>query len=924
DFKMASAMATTLDEKDVEIVLSKLSKKLSDETIKEIIEDPILQSLVESKRLKIKWLEELHAKLYLLTRNEENGINLDGRAILGSSNITDRGLTRPGELNTFFDSSENIKKLLEWYKRNWDRGKVLKPEILLNVIINEGARREAIKSGEFIDIDSFGWNLLDAYLFLFWHLLGGVYDIEEVRKIIDKPTGELPIKKHNEEAVLWGYQILDKYGGVILADPVGTGKSFQALGIIALLRSRRNIKKVLFIAPPHLIKGTDDSASHWEKYIRDFFREPERVGSIEEISQSTVLKCKDKNGEFMITLASSYGLSRLSKDELAKKKLADYDVIVIDEVHHFKNIDAKKRKVLNDIIKYHREGKGSNPPTILLTATPIINDVAEILALMSIYTQGDTGDFDVLARLELEKDIIRKFERYHEIINALKKDDLEKDERDKLEKEEREVLEEIRKFLRSAIVMRSRAYIEKKYWKKSVPRPKLKNMSYEYTEEEKELIELIENLNLSYLELAPSTLLFIKKMSIRSGKTKIDMEAEMITLQGIMKILLAKRLESSVFAFLKTLSRMKDTMEYALNLLETETDVTEIAKLLYAKKIGEIQGDEGREAEKLAALGIYEKDEEAKETIDHIALRVGEITADPDKFREVKKGIRDDIDRINSLLSEKIENIITSYKSKDELILDYLKKKEKESKKIIVYSMYVDTIEWLEKFLSKNGIDESKIFKVTGKTKGKSGIIDNFCEEPGFGVMLSTDALSEGVNLEFVDELVNYDIPWTPSTLMQRVGRLWRSGREKEILFYTILPPKELIQAFSTVIEKVEEKLSKIRDVLIQEIKLLKEEEKLTENFEDRVYGNVYMSEEIDLRKLIEELKGEPEMLQNKLMELINTEMINGVLLKDIISKREKEFKITEKEIAHGRILNVAIGEIPIALISFGKKYWFK
>ena len=930
DPEMAALLSKTLSDEEVKYVLSRLSRKLDASTLEELEKDEKFKGLIENEILKIRWINMLHAKLYLYYKNEmpvtqDERMLFDGRAIVGSSNLTTRGLTQEGEINMWIDNPGDVISLLNWFENMWGKGYELNPQIILDAIVNENARRRVIERGEFIDPEDLGWALIDAYLFLFWHLLGGVYDIEEIKKLAKTKEGIPSLRKHNEEVVINGYHIIDKYGGVILGDPVGTGKSFQALGIIAYLLLKKNIKNILLVAPPHLIKRSDDALSHWERYIKDFFGDFETEGKLPYISESRILKCKYGGREFRITLVSSYGLSLITDNESAINELGTYDVLVIDEAHHFKNIDAKKRKVVDEIVRIHRENNGDNPYTILLTATPIINDIAEILVLMSIYTQGDTGDFDVLARMELEKDVIRRFERYHEIVNKLKNEELEKEERDKLEKERREVLANIRNFLKEAIILRSRAYIERKYGTGKAPRPKLRNMRYEYEKGEDVLVSLIESLNLSYLDLAPSTLLFLKRVSVKSGKKKLTVESEMITLQGIMKIVLAKRLESSPSAFLKTIDRMNSTMEYTLKLLESSMPPLEMAKLLYARKIGQISGDDIKEEDRLAALGIYEKDVSAKESIDQIAARIEKLSKEPNKIEEIKNGIREDIRIIGSIMVGNLDALASQYSSKDEMLLHYLREMEKERKKVIIYSMYVDTVEWLEKYLKEKGIDESKIFVVTGKTKGKGGVIVNFEEEPGFAVMLSTDALSEGVNLEFVDELVNYDIPWTPSTIMQRVGRLWRSGRTKEILFYTILPPEELVDAFSTVIEKVEEKLAKIRDVLVQEIKLLKEEETLTENFEERVYGNVYMKEEIDLRTFMRELgEEEPQGLINKIIDLITSETLEGRSLKDIIKERDEEFKKVEKEIKKGKILNMSTEKIPIALISFGKRYWLR
>lgn len=928
DPEMAALLSKTLEEEDIEYIISKLSRSLSDSTLEDIEKDDKFKELLNDKNVYVRWVDKLHAKLYLYYKKElpedlEERMLFDGRAIVGSSNLTTRGLTQEGEINVWVDKPNEVISLLEWFESVWNEGKDLDPEILLKAIVNEKSRRKVVEAGKFIDIEELGWSLIDAYLFLFWHLLGGVYSIDDVKSMVG---GEGPlIKKHNEEAVIWAYQIIDKYGGVILADPVGTGKSYQALGVISFLRMKKDVSKILLIAPPHLIKGSDEEPGHWERYIRDFFVNVKYVGKIDEITQSRILECEDSKGKFEITLVSSYGLSLLSSKSKTVEELSAYDVILVDEAHHFKNIYAKKRIILDEIVKRHREKDGENPYTVLLTATPIINDVAEILALMSIYLKGDTGDFDVLARTELDKDIIKEFESYQEATRKLKDTELEHSKRKKYEKMKMESLDEISKFLKEAIVLRSRAYIEKKYWggKERRPRPKLKNMTYKYSDDELQMIDLIENLSLKYLDVSPSTLLFIRKISVRADNRKLDIQGEPITLQGIMKILLAKRLESSSYSFFQTLTKMRKTMEFIKDRLENGEDAHRIARDILLRKIGKLPDED----ESLSIEGIEYEDKYdilKGEAFDNLVQHIDEILKDEEKLSSILSGIERDMQLIDKFMVSSVEDMARSMNSKETMILEYLRKMKGEKKKVIIYSMYVDTVEWLEKYLEDNGFPDEEIFVVTGKTKFKGAEIEKFREKAGFGVMLSTDALSEGVNLEFVDELVNYDIPWTPSTIMQRVGRLWRENRRKELIFYSILPPEELQNAFSSVIEKVEEKLKKIKDVLIQEIKLLKESDELTDDFEDKVYGNVYMEDE-SLHTFLKNL-GEKGMegLKNIILELINTEMISGQLVKNILRERNDEFNNIENRIKEGKILNMSYRSIPIGLLNFGKEWWMK
>ena len=258
----------------------------------------------------------------------------------------------------------------------------------------------------------------------------------------------------------------------------------------------------------------------------------------------------------------------------------------------------------------------------------------------------------------------------------------------------------------------------------------------------------------------------------------------------------------------------------------------------------------------------------------------------------------------------------------------------KNGKKVVVFTMYVDTADRLE-YILQEAFGSELVFKVTGETKRKGAVVEAF-REAEKGILLSTDTLSEGVNLEFVDILVNYDIPWTPSVLMQRVGRLWRFGRSTPIHFFNFLPPEDLTNAFSSIISRIKQKLTIIRDVLVQEIALLREGEELTEDFEERVYGNVSVArkeeygvkkEIMDLLKIVAERgAGELGILEAKLLEMVNTLEYNSKKLRDLISEQEDRFIRLRKKIESGAVLNLSLDVNDlnkIAIVEFGKRYFF-
>ncbi|RKY67745.1 MAG: hypothetical protein DRP97_07030, partial [Candidatus Latescibacterota bacterium] len=867
--------------KSLERVLERQARDLTDEALSELVDGRTLDRLFKEDKLHLRWIERLHSKFYLFTRNEDDPPNFDGKAIIGSSNVTRRGLREEGEFNIFLTDKSDLRQLLDWFRRKWEEAEDLTPEILKKVLINEKLRRNSIRSRIAVDPAEYNEDVVEGYLFLFWYLLNGIYDIEKLRKTVRVDLVE-KLAKHNRDAVLWGYQIIKKYGGVILADPVGLGKSFQALGIIAALRSTENINKVLLVVPPHLIEN-----EQWPQYVREFFGRGENgiiLASEEEkvvgTFKSRVFYIDDgRDRPLEILFMSSYRLALLDPGAHVIDVLSDYDVIVVDEAHRFKDISSKRRVVLNSIIdRFAEKHGGRNPYVVLLTATPIVNDISELMSLVSIFARERMGDrvhdFGKLAKRRLEENPVYFAEQYATLVKECL-NELDPDRRERAcRKKNKEVAPKLRRFLKEILIMRSRSYIERTYYPNAKTiRPKLHGLNYVFDEKTRNLLEILEKLTLAYTDLLPTQIVVMPKITIEQGRIAPANEA--ISLNAVMKILLAKRLESSAYAFLRTLRKIEARMKELRDAVHSR-DIDEIAKIVVAQSL--VEAERGLDEHLEVEEAMQEKIEEVK---NHLMLV-------RDRLPEIARNIDSDISIVQKLLLDlgipgEIEPSCIPLTYKEKLLLDLLEEHViRNGKKVVIFTMYVDTADRLQNILQKTFGPEN-IFKITGEMRHKRHVIEKF-REVERGILISTDTLSEGVNLEFVDILVNYDIPWTPSVLMQRVGRLWRFGRRTQIHFYNFLPPEELTRTFTSVISRIEQKLAIIRDILVQEIALLREGEEFTEDFEERVYGNVTEKGKYGVKRDLMELlrivsehsAGELGILEAKLLEMVNTLQYDG------------------------------------------------
>jgi len=577
-----------------------------------------------------------------------------------------------------------------------------------------------------------------------------------------------------KDAVLAIINKLERYNGCILADSVGLGKTFTALAVVKYYENRN--KNVLVLCPKKL-------AANWNTYKDNYINNPIANDRL----RYDVLFHTDLSREH----GTSNGL------DLDRLNWGNYDLVVIDESHNFRNggeisgDDKKENRYLRLMNKVIRAGVKTK--VLMLSATPVNNRFYDLRNQLAIAYEGNSADID--DKLNTTKSIDEIFRQAQKAFNAWSKLDVAERTTDNLL---RTLDFDFFELLDSVTIARSRKHIEKYYNTEQIgkfperlkpisKRPKLTDLpdAINYNEIYEELMTL-------GLEIyTPSAYIFPSK--IEKYQTQMHNKGTSLTQQGreegirrLMSVNLLKRLESSVYAFNLTLSRIKELIETTIKAIEN------------FEKYGAAEID----AYEASAEMDWDADDQNSE-FNLVGNKVKIDLADMD-YTSWKTALQKDADTL-SLVTLMVDDITPAYDTKLQTLLQLLSDKIENpindgNKKVLVFSAFSDTAEYLFENVSafvktKYGLDTALITgSVEGKStiKGMKGTLNNIltCFSPvsksrnilmpgskqEIDILIATDCISEGQNLQDCDYLVNYDIHWNPVRIIQRFGRVDRIG----------------------------------------------------------------------------------------------------------------------------------------------------
>jgi len=580
------------------------------------------------------------------------------------------------------------------------------------------------------------------------------------------------------DAVLAIINKLEKYNGCILADSVGLGKTFTALAVVKYYENRN--KSVLVLCPKKL-------AENWNTYKGNYVNNPIAADRLNyDVLFHTDLS---RNGG----MSNGLDLSRLN--------WGNYDLIVIDESHNFRNgigthsntQENRYQKLMEKVIR-----AGVKTKVLMLSATPVNNRFVDLKNQLAIAYEGNSENLD--ERLNTTKSLEDIFKQAQKAFNAWSKLDQEQRTTDALL---RTLDFDFFELLDSVTIARSRKHIEKYYdtneigkfperMKPISVRPCLTdlNNAINYNEIYDQLMQLTLCVYTPSNYIFPSKLQKYKDLTHNKGENLTQTGRER-GIQRLMSINLLKRLESSVNSFQLTLTRIKElingTIE-AINRFE-KYGSADISMYEASRDDWDID-DENTEfftVGKKVKIELADMDwkswrnelQQDADVLERLTLMVADITPEHDpKLQELLR-----------LLDEKITNPINP-----------------NNKKVLIFSAFSDTAEYLYDNVSmymkdKYGLNTAVITgTIDGQTtiKGFPATLNNVltCFSPvskdrdvlmpnsrnEIDILIATDCISEGQNLQDCDYLVNYDIHWNPVRIIQRFGRIDRIGSQNKVI----------------------------------------------------------------------------------------------------------------------------------------------
>ncbi len=706
------------------------------------------------------------------------------KALVGSSNFTKPGLTDNIELNVQVQSPSEVTQLQKWYEEFWEEGVDISEDILK--VVEPHAKK---------------WIPFDIYA----HSLNEFFKNREVSSSYWEENESIIFPKldqYQKEAYWSLCEISNRLGGAFLCDGVGLGKTYVGLMLLEKM-IRKDKKHVVLFAP----KGAREGV--WDPIIKDLL--PDLSGTY--FSNLAVFNHTDLNRE------------TLYPDEF--KKISEIaDVVIVDEAHHFRNKGrhgdpetGEKRSRYYKFRDFIQQGN-QNKKLFMLTATPINNKLTDLRNMIELFTNKDEsyfsktlgihnlrGHFSILEKelKNIHGDASVNFIEDPEIANSFLKGD--------------EIFENL-------IVQRSRSYVLESQTQESggsaiFPERQTPQVAeYKFFKTYSALLDKIEiafNRSSPLFSLAvycPLDYYTGDKKDIDDYEMKIGRSGNVVSL---IRTLFLKRFESSVSAFETSCDRiMQKLLAFQQKHCETVEEKSQLQnwmdrhdKLLdyISTKQHELWGEEDDDEVEPFPSELLDSWEYLDRENYRVADIIQETFNDLDELavflEETKKFKPENDDKLNKLIR-------------------MLNTKKFVDKKVIIFTEFADTARYIEKELKSKKI--SGVARIDGGSTGSrfdavrqfSPYYNNTNSEElkaenkeEIRVLVATDVLSEGLNLQDCTILINYDIHWNPVRLMQRIGRIDRrmstdieaklvadypdlaSDRGK-ISFYNFLPPDEL------------------------------------------------------------------------------------------------------------------------------------
>lgn len=611
-----------------------------------------------------------------------------------------------------------------------------------------------------------------------------------------------------KDAALGIINKLEKYNGCILADSVGLGKTFTALAVIKYYENRN--KNVLVLCPKKL-------GNNWVTFKGNYLNNT----IAEDRLRYDVL--------FHTDLTRTHGFS--NGIDLSRLNWSNYDLVVIDESHNFRNGgqiygDEKKEnryaRLMNQVIR-----KGVKTKVLMLSATPVNTKFLDLKCQLELAYEGNAANIDPL--LNTSRSINDIFIAAQKAFNKWSKLPAEERTIDSLQKS---LDFDFFELLDSVTIARSRKHIQTYYNTKDIGnfprrltplslRPPLTNLNKAITYNE--IFDILMMLNLSVYK--PSFFILPSKREkydklYDSNKPNANLN-QIGREQGIsylMAMNLMKRMESSIYSFRLTLERIQSYI----------SSIVDVIKKFEKHK------DEMLSLTDISNMTELDSEDENAEDLLKVGRKMQINLADMDTI-SWKRDLERDLDNL-AILDSMVRDITPEYDTKLQTLINIVETKinnpiNSGNRKILIFTAFVDTAEYLynniaPKMKAKYGIDTALI---SGSVDGKSTIKGLKCDlntvltcfspiskdkemlmpqnTANIDILIATDCISEGQNLQDCDYLINYDIHWNPVRIIQRFGRIDRIGSLNQVIQLVNFWPDITLDEYINLKSRVETRM---------------------------------------------------------------------------------------------------------------------
>lgn len=581
--------------------------------------------------------------------------------------------------------------------------------------------------------------------------LDGDYLTPSTRSAVD-------LAEFQEDAVRKARRILAQYDGVIVADSVGLGKTWIGKKLLEDYAYHMR-QKALVICPASL-------RPMWENELR---------------SASIAAR--------VVTQES------LAVDDFDVRSVADVDVILVDEAHNFRNKRAKRYLQLENILAANgRRGReGARKKLILLTATPINNNIFDLYNQINLFTGGDRTYFASAGIGDLYKYFL-----------AARRESIE------------EGSIRIFNLLEEVVIRRTRQFIRRAYPEATIrgeritwPRRRLHTVEYDleatYEGIYRQIVRRIESLNLAHYSLENYK---------RSEQEQDDFElGRQVALVGIFKSRFLKRLESSIDAFRISIRR---ALEFVKTFAEYVQDgvILDAASFQIAMRLLDSDDEDSDNDAPNSRATAIDDSEAARQVIDLLPR----LNTEQYDRRRIHRALQEDIDALTAIWHD-IKSISIGHDAKLQQ-LKALLETDLRGQKVIVFTYYKDTARYVYQALMSDenaawrtqmGQPHIRRIDSSVRTNDRTRVVEHFAPvasgypeivatEQEVDILISTDVLSEGQNLQDCGFLINYDLHWNPTRMVQRAGRIDRLGSSFETLrIYNMFPERALEELLGLV-----------------------------------------------------------------------------------------------------------------------------